>query len=158
MLSALAFAPVAALLTAAPLQVPTPSAEAQARMIEACVAPADRARPLTEFSPDEVRTTLACLTRHTADEIRKSLPAPVDAITTWDTVQAEGTTLTYRYTVGVEAAQVTDPMREALSNHIRQQACGNPDMTAVIALGGAYRYVWTDRAGRPLHELTVASC
>ena len=140
---------------AAQVQMP---ADATARLVEACVAPADRNRTMDSLTPAERQRLLVCATRFTAGVINAQLPQRLDEITSLQSVEALGVTLVYNNRVEVDAAAVTGAQRQALERSVRQFVCGQADMTRTIGYGGSYRYVWSDRKGAPIHRVTIDGC
>jgi hypothetical protein len=106
----------------------------------------------------QVAERLGCFTREIARRLNQQLPWKGDPFTTLDSVSAEGTTLTYHYTVDLARAQLPPAMLEALKARVRTTVCGEEEMRTTIGIGGAYRYLWNDREGGRIDELLVASC
>jgi len=124
----------------------------------ACLSPADARRPLTDFSAEEKRTIVACANREMVRQMEGQMPIRIDQVTSLVALTSAGATLTYNYRVEVDGATVTDQGRRQLEQSTRATVCGRPDMQQTMSLGGAYAYVWADRAGRPIHAILIDSC
>lgn len=101
---------------------------------------------------------VACANREAARQLNPQLPLRVDEITTIVSVAAVGAEFAYNVRVNVDADSVTEAMRRALGDNTRAFVCNASDMRTTIGNGGSYRYSWSDRSGRPLHELLIARC
>lgn len=95
-----------------------------------------------------------------AEELRLQLPQRVDEVTEWTSVEAEGTTFTYVYTLDGPAAEWDPAGVEQARPGVVAGACGNEGMARSLEAGATYvyRYVGTD--GAPVGEfaLTQADC
>jgi hypothetical protein len=138
-----------------PLNIPMPTPAEMAR----CYPPGVTAStPMSAVSRAQIRTALACFQALMAGKINSAAPLTVDEITSLESAETSGTTLQYNYQVAVDASGVTAEMRTAIDRDTRANVCGSSDMASTIGNGGAYRYVWNDRSGRPIHTLLVDRC
>ena len=101
---------------------------------------------------------VVCANREATRQLDARTPFRVDEVTTMDSVEADGPTVIYRQRVAVEARNVTDAMRASLEQTVRANVCGNSQMRNTISLGGAYTYVYVDRAGAFLHRIDIRRC
>jgi hypothetical protein len=138
----------------APAEAPNADAAAVAAACGGEIYPAD----IPKISKAELARRLACFTREAAKHFNLRLPQQVDAKTTLQRVSAEGTILTYHYTVDLLRSELPPGALDAFKPTVRTKVCGAADMRNIISLGGSYRYVWLDRNGEAIGELLVSSC
>ncbi|TFI56634.1 hypothetical protein E2493_19170 [Sphingomonas parva] len=105
-----------------------------------------------------IAAKLSCFTREAAKRFNTQLPQKVDEVTVLERVSAEGTRLTYHYTVDLLVADLPAGTSEAMQTGVRANVCKADDMRATMALGGSYRYVWIDRNRKPITEAVVSGC
>lgn len=138
-----------------PLNIPMPTAEELRR----CNPPGiTESTPMSAVSRSQLDAALTCVQALMAGKINLIVPATVDPLTTLTSAQGEGTILRYNYRVDINGAAVTAGQRQAIADATRAYVCAQPDMVQTIAYGGAYRYVWNDRAERPLHQVLIDRC
>jgi hypothetical protein len=113
---------------------------------------------LSKMSKAAIAARLICFTREAAARFNKTLPNQVDAKTLLERVSAEGTTLTYHYKVDVLVNELRPGAVETFKPTVKGKVCGAADMRSIISIGGAYRYLWSDRNGASIGELVVNSC
>jgi hypothetical protein len=101
---------------------------------------------------------LSCFTREAAKQFNRTLPTKIDEATTLQRVGAEGPMLTYDYVVSLPKADLPANAMEAIKPKVREQVCASPDMRSIIAVGGSYRYRWSDRNAELIGETTVSAC
>jgi hypothetical protein len=150
---------VATLLAAAAAQqLPKVSPDDQQRVVEECVAPADRDRAMSDLTPQARRALIACAQASTARTLNARMPIRVDEITTVESVAVEGATLVYHNRLDIDLAQVPADARSRIERSTRDYVCAQADMVQTIGHGGAYGYVWRDRSGALIHRMTVSAC
>jgi len=123
-----------------------------------CIAPGDATRPIGAFSDSERRDLIACANREVVRQMSPRLPLRIDDVTSMTSVVASGPLLTYTVRVDVDASQLTQANIQQLDRTTRANVCGQAPMRQTISYGGAYAYVWVDRAGRQVHQLRIDSC
>ena len=101
---------------------------------------------------------LSCFTREAANRFNRTLPNKVDDATTLERVSAAGTTLTYHYKVNILRTELRPGALDAFKPTVKTKVCAAPDMSMIISVGGAYRYMWNDRAGEPIGDYLVDRC
>jgi len=92
------------------------------------------------------------------DQINKQLPMSVDRDTRWDSTQAgPGRAFTYHYTiVTARAAEVdTAGFNKAMSSHLRNSVCSNPDMQVFFKNGVTVSYSYRSNEGRHISKVTI---
>ena len=124
----------------------------------ACVAAGEENRPLASLSAAARLALIECANRYAAQQINARTPMRVDDITTLESVTTSGPTVIYNQRVNLEARAVTDAMKAQLSQTVTANVCGSEQMRNTISYGGAYRYIWIDRAGTFVHRLDVTRC
>ena len=137
------------------LTKPSP-ADAQA-VAAACggeIYPAD----VPKLGKAAVMKKLACFTREAAARFNRTLPSQVDPATTLERVSADGATLTYHYKVSIARSELRPGALDAFKPKVREKVCAAADMKSIVAIGGAYRYLWIDRNGEAIGELLVDAC
>lgn len=138
-----------------PLNIPMPTQEE----IMACVPAAYRqAASLAEVPLAERRLFIACVQRLASRQINMRTPVAIDSITTLQSTAVSGATLQYNYRLDVDAGQVPAEGRATIEGSTRANVCANADMVRMMTNGGSYRYVWADRAGRPIHQILIERC
>jgi len=148
-LLALAAAPAPALAQANPVD--------GAAVAAACGGEVQRDQFVRLTKAEQVRR-LSCFTREAAVRFNRTLPNKVDAATTLDRVSADGTTLTYHYTVNLLRSELRPGALDAFKPTVKSKVCAAADMNMIISVGGSYRYVWADRTGQPIGDLLVDRC
>ena len=90
--------------------------------------------------------------------LRADLPKPVDEITTWTGIRAEGTRFVYemRLSTTVERGQL-EGMRAAAQQLNQDRLCAQQTIAAFIRRGGGMRHIYTDPAGQSF-ETVVTAC
>jgi len=73
-------------------------------------------------------------------------------------VTVEGAIAIYHMKVDVDVALVPMSAITSLKQATREHACSDTGMNNTIALGGGYRYIWTDKNGAVIGETTIDSC
>lgn len=101
---------------------------------------------------------LGCVLAQAAIETSKDLPKKTDDITTLERIDAKGTTLSYYYSIALLRSEVPATALAGLTDDVRGKVCATAPMQQTISWGGSYHYVWKDKAGETMTELTVASC
>ena len=101
---------------------------------------------------------VACANREAARQLNPQLPMRVDGMTTVESIAANGPELVYYVRLNVDAGAIGGEMRRNLADNTRNNVCGASDMRQTIGNGGRYRYVWSDRAGRSIHETLIDRC
>ncbi|HEX2763168.1 MAG TPA: hypothetical protein VHM92_04895 [Allosphingosinicella sp.] len=156
--------PVRLILSAALLAMPA-AALAQAKTVEidteAVVAACGgefSAADTGAMSKAELSKRLACVIREAGKSLQAQLPMKVDALTTLQRVSTEELMFTYHYDVDLLRSDVAAGAFESVRAAVREKVCNDPNMRNTIGLGGSYRYLWNDRKGEQLGELTVSSC
>lgn len=144
-------------LTAAIAGQPQTSDQQQA-IADACLSPAEQALDVDEITGERRREAIACITGHVAKLVNADLPQQLDEYTTLVSVEAEGVNLIYNNRVEFDAGNVAKAERETISASVRGYVCSQTDMSMMISLGASYTYVWTDRAGKPIHRLLITDC
>lgn len=147
------------LLASAPAQnslnIPMPSPD----QVRRCFPPGTSdTTPMAGLSAEQRRALTACAQALVADQINSVAPRAVDEVTTLQSASATGTTLQYNYQLALDAAQVSAAARSQVEQATRTFVCGEPNMRATMSNGGAYRYVWNDRAGQLVHQVLITSC
>jgi hypothetical protein len=138
--------------------VPQASQDAAAQAVDAtCLTPAENAA-FEKVSLTRRKEVLTCANKELVRVLGAGLPTRVDEITVLDRVTAEGPVVTYHYTVDVDLAAVPAEGPAQLAETIRAQVCANPGTKSIVGYGGAYRYVWVDRSGKTINDLTVDRC
>ena len=149
-----------AMLAAAAGAAPVPTAaqwESQRQFIAACGAVVDSEAGLRRL-PDAARSKMvACAMRELARQLNESLPRPIGDMT-METMQAEGTRLTYRYTLDVEARQPAPERLAAMKQVLQTEICQGPLLRKWITLGASVGTTLFDRNGQLLTEAVVTSC
>ena len=137
-----------------PLNIPPPSAADMQR----CAPPGVTAQtPVSTIPRARLMEGLHCIQVLIARQINSVAPLTVDEVTTLVSADAVGPTLQYHYRLDTDAARFTAAMRDGLSASTRSAACA-ASLRRSIALGASYRYIWTDRQGRPVHQLLIERC
>ena len=126
--------------------------------VNACVASADRNRPLAELSLAQRRRIVACVFANTARQINSQLPTQVDEITRLDRITVSGPVLTYHYTISRRLAELPANVRELAEQSTRSKACSEANMRQTLQMGGAYGYRWVDADGREIHIFRIEAC
>ena len=138
-----------------PLNIPMPTSEE----IMACVPVAYRqAGSMEEVPPAQRLAIVACSQALVSRHINAGAPYVIDAITTLQSTSASAARLQYNYRVDVDAGQVTADNRANIERSTRANVCANADMVRTMVNGGSYRYVWTDRSGRLIHQILIERC
>ena len=127
-------------------------------LVRACLDPADVNRPESSFSAEEKRAMVTCVNREAARQANAQLPLRVDEVTTITSIVADGTAVIYNIRVDTDAASVPAVTRERIETAARASACARADMRQTMAMGGAYTYVWSDRAGREYLRFRIDGC
>ncbi len=126
--------------------------------IAACMSPEEERTPAVQFAPERRLQIIACIQAQAAQQVRPQLPQQVDPMTTLADISAEGTMLTYHQTVNLDATTTSAATLEQIEARVRAYVCGQSQMRETIDMGGGYTYRWTDRNGRPLHEVRIDRC
>ena len=126
--------------------------------IGACMTPAEETTPGAQIPPERRRQIISCIQAQAAQQIRPQLPQQVDPMTRLTDISAEGPMLTYHQSVDLDAETVTPDMLEQIEERVRAYVCGQRQMRETIDLGGGYAYRWSDKNGRPLHEIRIDRC
>jgi hypothetical protein len=127
-------------------------------LVQACLDPADVNRPLSTFSDEEKRAMVVCANREAARQANAQLPMRVDDVTTVTSITADGLTVVYNVRLDLDAANLPAGARARLEANARANACARQDMRQTMGMGGAYAYVWSDRAGRPILRFRIDGC
>lgn len=127
-------------------------------LVRACLDPADANRPESSFSAEEKRAMVTCVNREAARQASAQLPLRVDEVTTITSIVADGTTVIYNIRVDTDAASMPAVARERIETAARASACSRADMRQTMGMGGAYTYVWSDRAGRTFLQFRIDGC
>jgi hypothetical protein len=144
----------AAALAAQPGTLPT-RAEAEAAGARICVSPEMARRTMSSLTLAERQALIACAQRVAAMMLSERLPIQVSETTAVVAVSASGMDLTYEYRVSVDRPAFSGA---AIDAGVTREVCADPGRVTAIAQGGAYHYLWRNRAGRLLHRLTVNRC
>ncbi|HEX5183164.1 MAG TPA: hypothetical protein VFW19_08445 [Allosphingosinicella sp.] len=142
---------------AQPASGPAPANGDAAAVAAACggeIYDADIAR----MSKAALAARLACFTREAANGLNRQLPQRIDKATLLQRVSAEGTTLTYHYSVDLLSSELKPGALDAFKPNVIAKVCAATDMRRIISIGGSYRYIWLDRNGVTLGDLVVSSC
>lgn len=124
--------------------------------VNACIAEEEREQPIADDA--QLREIVACVNRESARQLNAQTPLRIDEGTILDSVEAVGLQLTYRVTIDVDGAEVTDGDRAAIIEATRASVCESDDIRQTMSHGGSYAYVWRDRAGRTVGETVIADC
>ena len=150
----LPLAAIAGAGVAQPTNVQTDSAE----LVRRCVPAGMESRAMSELSAAQRETMMSCAQGEAARQLNAQTPILVDEISAVDAVTAEGTQLTYHMQVLVNLADVTDAQRAGVVQATRGNVCGLEQMRRTMAMGGSYRYIWTDRTGAEIARTVIAGC
>src|SRR5262249_50446422 len=84
------------------------------------------------------------------------LPAQLDAITRLDTIEADGNTIVYRYTLSGTDPAIAKKLQEGLDKVV----CTKPELKQLMAqgLGLEYRYRLSDATMLPSFTYSAATC
>ena len=115
-----------------------------------------------DVSPEDdeaaIAAKLACFTAEAAKAANAELPRKVDEVLTLERVSAEGTRITYHYTLAILAADIPAGALDTMKASVVDSVCKAEPMRAAMAAGGSYRYLWADQAGAPVSELVMTAC
>jgi hypothetical protein len=123
-----------------------------------CLSPSDMQRPLTDFTPEQLRQVVACANASLARQLNTQLPRQLDDTTRLDRLTTEGPTLTSHYTVLRSASSLPANAAQQLETRTRSAACAQAQVRQTIQMGGAYAYEWVDNQGTLIHRMTISSC
>jgi hypothetical protein len=134
---------------------PTPRAQNLA-----CVPARYRRQSIDAMPPAVKRAWISCLFAITAREMNARAPFRIDENTVLRSVSVNGAQLRYFYVFEdvASAADLAAGLRAELSADLPARVCADADMRFTIGQGGAYLYIWSDRAGRPIHRVLVDRC
>jgi hypothetical protein len=97
--------------------------------------------------------------RDVAASLNATLPKRLDNFTSLAAVNADGSTLHFRYRVGLPQGQfVTEAGKSALYRQNRLSLCNKPANARMIAAGARFAYEYLDDAAKPLFAYTVSDC
>jgi GYF domain 2 len=88
-------------------------------------------------------------------KLRAELPKKIDETTTLTGVKSEGTKFIYENRVAIDDARVDDATKGKLRRSVSKNVCEAPSTRRILDLGGSFRYVYTDIAGKPLITIDV---
>lgn len=94
-----------------------------------------------------------------ADQTNKQLPMSVDSDTRWDsTMGGPGRRFGYHYTiVTARASEIDAPeFHRAMSSHLRNGVCTNPDMKVFLKNGVTISYSYRDRDSRHITRVEIS--
>ena len=128
------------------------------QMANACLSPEDQRRPIADISPEQRRQIVACINAAAVQQINGQLPRQIDAATRLDRITAEGTLLTYFYTITRPPAELPPNLAQQLETLTRRSVCAQPQMRQTLELGGAYAYRWVDNSGTEIQSVRVDAC
>lgn len=123
-----------------------------------CLSPSDMQRQVSEFTLAQRQQVVTCMNTRMAAQINAQLPRQLDELTRLDRIDAEGTVLTYNYTVLRSVAQLPANAVQQLDAGTRQMVCSQPPMRQALQLGGSYAYRWVDNRGAPIHQMRIDAC
>jgi hypothetical protein len=92
-----------------------------------------------------------------AARINASGPRKLDALTTLDRATATNFTLTHFYTVKTDGRSV-NRKQPGMAAALRNQVCGDPGASAAVRDGARFEFVYRDKAGKRLFEISVTQC
>jgi len=153
-LTVLPLAAIAGAGAAQPANVRTDSAE----LVRRCVPAGMESRAMSELSAAQRQTMMSCAQGEAARQLNAQTPIQVDELSAVRSVTAEGAQLTYHMQVQVNLADVTDAQRAGVVQSTRGNVCGLEQMRRTMAMGGSYRYIWTDRTGAEIARTVIAGC
>lgn len=150
--------PILAALVCAgsPAHAQVPSSDGAA-VAAACGGEVQREQFVRLPKAEQVRR-LTCFTREAAVRFNRTLPNKVDAATTLERVSADGTMLTYHYTVDILRADLRPGALDTFKPTVKAKVCAAADMNMIVSVGGSYRYSWMDRAGEQIGDYLVDRC
>lgn len=94
-----------------------------------------------------------------AETVNARGPVRVDAVTTLLGAEASGATLTYRYRLTLDRSRIAPQrFKSELGRNLKREICSNPDGRTLLEGGGAFRYLYSDSAGRSLAEIVIRAC
>lgn len=130
----------------------------QQRLVEACIPPAERERPINRLSPARRAALNTCLNTETVRQLSARLPVRIDSSTQLDQVTVEGSALVYRYRVSQRLAALSAGTADRIEAHTRRNACAGEDVQQIVALGGVQVYRWVDRNAAVIREVRITAC
>ncbi|TFI57335.1 hypothetical protein E2493_15845 [Sphingomonas parva] len=86
-----------------------------------------------------------------------SAPTRLDEVTTFTRAEATGLVLTRSYTVAIDGLDVAAAKR-LIARGAGREACGQPQIAAMIGAGARFVHAFHDRRGERLFEVEVADC
>ncbi|MEW4448306.1 hypothetical protein [Qipengyuania sp. JC766] len=126
--------------------------------VDACIAPEDQQRDMSEFSREQRDAILACSFKEAERQLAPQLPLQLDDVTQIVAVSADGLVFSYRYAIDIETADVGAEAASFLSEATRENVCNDPDMLATMQEGGSFAYAWYDNSDKLIHRMTVSTC
>jgi len=138
---------------------PPPDGPINAQLVlDRCVPPAERPRPVRELPPARQVAMRDCVNAETARQYNAQLPLRVSQHTVMDEVSVAGPALVFRYTVNTRRDELPQDVSRQIAGDVRAEACSDAGFRTMLAVGGMQIYRWVDRYGGPIGEVRVDHC
>ena len=108
------------------------------------------------YSGPQVSTEIEAGLAKAVLDMRPGLPKRIDQVTTLMWVSYSGTKMIYDNRIEVDGSKIDESTKAKLSQLVTVNACGTPQSRKLLDLGGAYRYVYSDRNAKILLTVDIS--